>query len=121
VTRYPTLAEQVTGTEAAVLAKAARVELADSALAWAALVMVVDLDGGAREPDPPEVDDAGSAMLAIAAHEVDEAGSRSGSASTFTSRDPSPNLSPVETDSGALGGRNDTRWNARKLRRTPAS
>jgi len=119
VTRYLTLAEyfwlaeQVTGTEAAVLVKAARVELADSALhapaagfgdqdfypdvidkaavlacrlawnhalpdgnkraAWAALVMFVDLNGGTWEPDPPDVDDAESAMLAVAAHEVDEA------------------------------------------------
>jgi death on curing protein len=119
VTRYLTLAEyfwlaeQVTGTEAAVLVKAARVELADSALhapaagfgdqdfypdvvdkaavltcrlawnhplpdgnkraAWAALVMFVDLNGGVWDPDPPEVDDAESAMLAVAAHEVDEA------------------------------------------------
>jgi len=119
VTRYLTLAEyfwlaeQVTGTEAAVLAKAARVELADSALhapaagfgdqdfypdvvdkaavltcrlawnhplpdgnkraAWAALVMFVDLNGGAWDPDPPDVDNAEAAMLAVAAHEVDEA------------------------------------------------
>ena len=119
MTRYLTLAEyfwlaeQVTGTEAAVLIKAARVELADSALrapaagfgerefypdvvdkaavltcrlawnhplpdgnkraAWAALVMFVDLNGGAWEPDLPDVDDAESAMLAVAAHEVDEA------------------------------------------------
>jgi len=119
VTRYLTLAEyfwlaeQVTGTEAAVLVKAARVELADSALhapaagfgdqdfypdvidkaavltcrlawnhplpdgnkraAWAALVMFVDLNGGAWNPDPPDVDDAEAAMLAVAAHEVDEA------------------------------------------------
>jgi death-on-curing protein len=119
VTRYLSLAEyfwlaeQVTGTEAAVLTKAARVELADSALhapaagfgghdfypdlldkaavltcrlawnhplpdgnkraAWAALVMFVDLNGGAWEPDPPNVDDAEAAMLTVAAHEVDEA------------------------------------------------
>jgi len=119
VTRYLTLAEyfwlaeQVTGTEAAVLVKAARVELADSALhapgasfgdqdfypdvvdkaavltcrlawnhplpdgnkraAWAALVLFVDLNGGVWEPDPPNVDDAEATMLAVAAHEVDEA------------------------------------------------
>jgi death-on-curing protein len=119
VTRYLTLAEyfwlaeQVTGTEAAVLVKAARVELADSALhapaagfgdqdfypdvvdkaavltcrlawnhplpdgnkraAWAALVMFVDLNTGVWDPDPPDVDDAEAAMLAVAAHEVDEA------------------------------------------------
>ena len=119
MTRYLTLAEyfwlaeQVTGTEAAVLVKAARIELADSALhapaagfgdhefypdvvdkaavltcrlawnhplpdgnkraAWAALVMFVDLNGGVWDPDPPDVDDAEAAMLAVAAHEVDEA------------------------------------------------
>ena len=110
---YFWLAEQVTGTEAAVLVKAARVELADSALhapaagfggqefypdvvdkasvltcrlawnhplpdgnkraAWAALLMFVDLNGGVWDPDPPNVDDAEVAMLAVAAHEVDEA------------------------------------------------
>jgi death on curing protein len=119
VTRYLTLAEyfwlaeEVTGTEAAVLVKAARVELADSALhapaagfddqdfypdlvdkaavltcrlawnhplpdgnkraAWAALVMFLDLNGGVWDPDPPDVDDAEAAMVAVAAHEVDEA------------------------------------------------
>lgn len=119
MTRYLTLAEyfwlaeQVTGTEAAVLVKAARVELADSALhapaagfgdqdfypdvvdkaavltcrlawnhplpdgnkraAWAALVMFVDLNGGVWGPDPPDVDDAEAAMLAVASHDVDEA------------------------------------------------
>ena len=119
MTRYLTLAEyfwlaeQVTGTEAAVLAKVARAELADSALhapaaglgdqdfypdvvdkaavltcrlawnhplpdgnkraAWAALVMFVNLNGGTWDPDPPNVDDAEAAMLAVAAHEVDEA------------------------------------------------
>lgn len=119
MTRYLTLAEyfwlaeQVTGTEAAVLVKAARVELADSALhapaagfadqdfypdvvdkasvltcrlawnhplpdgnkrsAWATLLMFIDLNGGVWDPDPPDVDDAEAAMLAVAAHEVDEA------------------------------------------------
>jgi death-on-curing protein len=119
VTRYLTLAEyfwlaeQVTGTEAAVLAKAARIELADSALhapaagfgdqdfypdvidkaavltcrlawnhplpdgnkraAWAALLMFIDLNGGLWDPDPPDVDDAEAAMLAVAADDVDEA------------------------------------------------
>ncbi len=119
MTRYLTLAEffwlaeQVTGTKAAVLVKAARVELADSALhapaagfgdqefypdvvdkaavltcrlawnhplpdgnkraAWAALLMFVDLNGGVWDPDPPNVDDAEVTMLAVAAHEVDEA------------------------------------------------
>ena len=101
---YFWLAEQVTGLEAAVLIKAARVDLADSALhapqagfgeedfyadvydkaavltcrlswnhplpdgnkraAWAALVMFIDLNDGAWEPDPPNVDDAETAMLA---------------------------------------------------------
>ncbi len=119
MTRYLTLAEyfwlaeKVTGTDAGVLLKASRSDLADSALhapragfgeeefypdlydkaavlvcrlawnhplldgnkraAWAALVMFVDLNGGTWEPDPPEVDEAEQAMLAIAAGEVDEA------------------------------------------------
>lgn len=118
MTRYLTLAEyfwlaeQVTGTDASVLVKASRSDLADSALhapqagfgeeefypdfydkaavlvcrlawnhplldgnkraAWAALVMFVDLNGGTWEPDPPDVDEAEQAMLAIAAGEVDE-------------------------------------------------
>jgi death-on-curing protein len=118
VTRYLSLAEyfwlaeQVTGIEAAVLVKASRVDLADSALhspqagfgeeefypdifdkaavltcrlawnhplpdgnkraAWAALVMFIDLNEGLWEPDPPDVDDAEAAMLAVASHEVDE-------------------------------------------------
>ena len=110
---YLWLAEQVTGVEAPVLAKASRIELADSALhapaagfggeefypelidkaavltcrlawnhplpdgnkraAWASLVMFLDLNGGSWDPDPPEVDQAEAAMLAVAAHEVDEA------------------------------------------------
>jgi death-on-curing protein len=119
VTRYLSLAEyfwlaeQVTGTNATVLLKAARVELADSALhapsagfgdedfypdlfdkaavlacrlswnhplpdgnkraAWAALTLFVDLNDGTWDPDPPDVDDAEAAMLAVAAHDVDEA------------------------------------------------
>lgn len=48
---YVWLAEQVTGIEAAVLAKAARID-------WS--------------PDPPDVDGAEEAMLAVAAHQVDE-------------------------------------------------
>ena len=109
---YLWLAEQVTGIEAAVLSKAARIDLADSALhapsasfggqefypdvidkaavltcrlawnhplpdgnkraAWAALVLFLDLNGIVWSPDPPDVDDAEQAMLAVAAHEVDE-------------------------------------------------
>ena len=41
--------------------------------AWAALVLFIDLNGGTWNPDPPDVDDAESAMLAVAAGEVDEA------------------------------------------------
>ena len=106
------LAEQVTGIEAAVLSKAARIDLADSALhapsasfgrqefyadvidkaavltcrlawnhplpdgnkraAWAALVLFLDLNEIVWSPDPPDGDDAEQAMLAVAAHEVDE-------------------------------------------------
>lgn len=40
--------------------------------AWASLVLFVDLNGGSWEPDPPDVDEAEAAMLAVAAHEVDE-------------------------------------------------
>jgi hypothetical protein len=35
--------------------------------------MFVDLNGGTWDPDPPHVDEAEQAMLAIAAGEVDEA------------------------------------------------
>ena len=109
---YFWLAEQVTGIDAEVLAKASRADLADSALhapqagfgdeefypdiydkaavlvcrlawnhplpdgnkraAWAALVMFIDLNDGAWNPEPPDVDDAEETMLAIAAGEVDE-------------------------------------------------
>ncbi len=41
--------------------------------AWACLVMFIDLNNGAWHPDPPDVDEAEEAMLAIAAGEVDEA------------------------------------------------
>ncbi len=41
--------------------------------AWASLIMFLDLNGYEWEPDPPEVDDAEAAMLAVAAGEVDEA------------------------------------------------
>jgi len=40
--------------------------------AWAALVMIIDLNDGTWEPDPPNIDQAEEAMLAIAAGEVDE-------------------------------------------------
>lgn len=110
---YVWLAEQVTGIEAAVLAKASRLDLADSALhapaagfgdqdfypdlidkaavltcrlswnhplpdgnkraAWAALVVFLDLNDIVWDPDPPDVDEAEAAMLAVAAGEVDEA------------------------------------------------
>ncbi len=109
---YLWLAEQVTGVEAAVLSKAARIDLADSALhapsasfggeefypdiidkaavltcrlawnhplpdgnkraAWAALVLFLDLNGIVWSPDPPDVDEAEQAMLAVAAHDVEE-------------------------------------------------
>jgi len=36
-------------------------------------VLFVDLNDGVWDPDPPDVDDAEQEMLAIAAHEVDEA------------------------------------------------
>ena len=109
---YLWLAEQVTGVEAATLAKASRIDLADSALrapaagfgdedfypdiydkagvlccrlawnhplpdgnkraSWAALLLFVDLNGGVWDPDPPDVDQAEEAMMAVAAGEVDE-------------------------------------------------
>ncbi len=40
--------------------------------AWAALVLFLDLNGMVWSPDPPDVDEAEQAMLAIAAHEVNE-------------------------------------------------
>ena len=112
LSEYLWLAEQVTGIEAVVLSKAARIDLADSALhapsasfggqdfypdaidkaavltcrlawnhplpdgnkraAWAALVLFLDLNEIVWSPDPPDGDDAEQAMLAVAAHEVDE-------------------------------------------------
>lgn len=39
---------------------------------WASLVLFLDLNGVVWDPDPPDVDGAESAMLAVAAHEVDE-------------------------------------------------
>lgn len=109
---YLWLAEQVTGVDAATLAKASRIDLADSALhapaagfgdedfypdiydkaailccrlawnhplpdgnkraSWAALLLFVDLNDGVWDPDPPHVDQAEEAMMAVAAGEVDE-------------------------------------------------
>lgn len=39
---------------------------------WASLVLFLDLNGVVWDPDPPAVAGAESAMLALAAHEVDE-------------------------------------------------
>ncbi|MCB0976167.1 MAG: Fic family protein [Acidimicrobiales bacterium] len=109
---YLWLAEQVTGVEAATLAKASRIDLADSALhapaagfgdddfypdiydkaailccrlawnhplpdgnkraSWASLLLFVDFNAGVWDPDPPDVDQAEEAMMAVAAGEVDE-------------------------------------------------
>lgn len=41
--------------------------------AWASLIMFIELNEGIWDPDPPDVDQAEQAMLAIATHEVDEA------------------------------------------------
>lgn len=41
--------------------------------AWAALILFLDLNGLRWDPDPPDTDGAESAMLAVAAGEVDEA------------------------------------------------
>jgi death on curing protein len=41
--------------------------------AWAALVLFLDLNSVVWSPDPPDVDEAEQAMLAVAAHQVDEA------------------------------------------------
>jgi death-on-curing protein len=40
--------------------------------AWAALVMFIDLNHGTWDPDPPDIDRAEEAMLAIAAGDADE-------------------------------------------------
>ena len=42
-------------------------------MSWACLVAFLDLNGVVWDPDPPDVDDTESAVLAMAAHEVDEA------------------------------------------------
>jgi death-on-curing protein len=39
---------------------------------WACLVMFLDLNDVVWDPDPPDVDEAETAMFAVAAHEVDE-------------------------------------------------
>ncbi|HKI18997.1 MAG TPA: Fic family protein, partial [Isosphaeraceae bacterium] len=39
---------------------------------WACLVTFLDLNGVIWNPDPPDVDEAEEAVLAVAAHEVDE-------------------------------------------------
>ena len=41
--------------------------------AWATLTLFIDLNGGHWEPDPPDVDEAEHAMVAVAAGEIDEA------------------------------------------------
>jgi death-on-curing protein len=41
--------------------------------AWAALVVFLDLNGWAWDPDPPDVDQAEFAMQSVAAGDVDEA------------------------------------------------
>ena len=40
--------------------------------AWASLIVLIDLNDGRWDPDPPDVDEAEAAMLAVAAREVDE-------------------------------------------------
>ena len=110
---YLWLAARVTGIDAAVLARASRWELADSALhapaagfgehefypdlfdkaavlvcrlawnhplpdgnkraAWVTMRLFIGLNGGRWDPDPPDVDEAEAAMLAVAAGDVDEA------------------------------------------------
>jgi death-on-curing protein len=40
--------------------------------AWAALLMFIDLNRGVWDPDPPDVDQAEQAMLAVASGDVDE-------------------------------------------------
>jgi death on curing protein len=41
--------------------------------AWAALVVFIDLNDGTWDPDPPGINEAEEAMLAIAGGDVDEA------------------------------------------------
>jgi len=124
---YVWLAEQVTDVESAVLMKASRLDLADSALhapfagfedqdflsrhrrqgrrpdlpagleppapdgnkraAWASLVMFIDLNDGVWDPDPPNVDEAEAAMLAVAAPRSTKPGSPTGYGVGCTSGD----------------------------------
>ena len=42
-------------------------------VSWACLVTFLDLNDVVWEPDSPDVDEAESAILTVAAHEVDEA------------------------------------------------
>ena len=39
---------------------------------WACLVLFLDLNDVVWDPDPPDVDEAEAAILAVAAHDVDE-------------------------------------------------
>ncbi len=64
------MAGQVTGLDTATLAKASRVELADSAL-HAPQAGFGDEDFY-RDPDPPDVDDAVRTMLGVAARQIEE-------------------------------------------------
>jgi hypothetical protein len=61
---------------------------AQALAAWASLVLFVDLNDGIWDPDPPNVDEAETAMLSVAAHEVDESGSPRGSATECASTSP---------------------------------
>ncbi len=40
--------------------------------AWATLTIFIDLNGGTWNPDPPDVDEAEQAMIAVAAGEITE-------------------------------------------------
>jgi len=40
---------------------------------WAALILFIDLNEGAWDPDPPDVDQAEEAVMAVASRQVDEA------------------------------------------------
>ncbi len=53
--------------------------------AWAALVMFVDLNEGRWEPDPPNVDEAERAMMAVAAGTMGVDASQAGSGAGSTS------------------------------------